>query len=597
MPIAEVHDLYNAGNIPLAAGYLKSYAVSVGAANKEEIAIVPREVVNFGGDAAVIDCVLKGAKPPAVVGFTCYMWNVERSLYIAKKLKEKAPGVTIVFGGPEMAGEHWLEESGGVVDVVVRGEGEAAFSRFLEDHKNGGPVHPLYYDKSPLDLSTLPNPYLENIIEPVNREALFIETMRGCPYPCKYCFYSKSYSGMRFLPPAHLPELFSLAREKNVPELYIMDPSFNVTPGLKDRLETMAAFNSTMIPMHTEIRLESVTPELAGLMKKAGFASVEAGLQSVNETSLTLIGRDWNRDKFIRGAELLTEHEIDVKTGVILGLPEDGLEEFDRTLDFVLELGLEESMEIYPLSLIPGTALRDEAGDLGLKHMRHPPYWVLGNRYLEENDLKSAIEIVEQKLEIEFFPPIVPRFKNLFPGFVHFLDIRGKQGAGVCKKQLEKLIREPQLVGHSLTILLDRDTPEQELIKFGKWLEQTSPYTLVQLVFDWKEIPGQALIRQLADAFFRPGHYFNRIHHYKIDTQGMYSLRFFHLTGDLSIVEKYLYEPLFCDVIVKYTTCLLTDGQDILEAKPVVWVENPVSGDEWDELSEIYRDFENLCIK
>jgi coproporphyrinogen III oxidase-like Fe-S oxidoreductase len=108
--------------------------------------------------------------------------------------------------------------------------------------------------------------------------------------------------------------MFNLAREYRVPEIYLLDPSFNVTPGLKERLELIVKCNTTHIPIHTEIRLEGVSPGIAKSMQRAGFKSVEAGLQSVNEKSLAAVGRTWDRDKFVRAAKLLQSHDIDVKT-------------------------------------------------------------------------------------------------------------------------------------------------------------------------------------------------------------------------------------------------------------------------------------------
>ena len=109
-------------------------------------------------------------------------------------------------------------------------------------------------------------------------------------------------------------------------------------------------------------------------------------------------------------------------------MPYDVLRDLEHTLDFVIDLNLAESMEIYPLSLIPGTQLRDEAQSMGITYMPHPPYWVLSTQNMSQKDLKFAVEMMENKLGIEFFPPIIPRFKNIHPSYLHFLDLREKEG-------------------------------------------------------------------------------------------------------------------------------------------------------------------------
>jgi len=584
LPIPEIHDLYNQGNILLAAGYLAAYAKSRGMLAGEEIRILSHHEANYGGDMALVERILH--ERPRLVGFTTYMWNIERSLYIAARLKEKDPTLKIILGGPEITD---YTAPPPMVDSIVIGEGEGVFLQVLHDLDQELSLKPIYQADTPLELGSLANPYLEGILKPWDRGSMFIETMRGCPYPCKYCFYSKSYKKLRYFPRRQLEQLFALARQERVTELYIMDPSFNVAPGLIQRLEYLKKLNTSGIPMHTEIRLEDVTPEVARLMKAAGFHSVEAGLQTVNQKALKAISRQWNREKFIQGARLLMAQGIDVKTGVIMGLPYDTPADFEETLDFIISLGLEDSMELYPLSLIPGTRLRDEAGSLGLAYMMHPPYWVLSSPWMAEKDFKLAVEMVESKLEIEFFPPIVPCFENHHPPFVHFLDLRRQ-----WQSCFQECYSYPQRLGHSLTILFDDRLPLEELMAFLRWLGENQPFTLLQLVLVWPVIPAQSILERIREAFFKYPRYFDRIHYYKMDMQGTYSLRFFHLTADLDIAERYIYESLPCDLVFAYPGGYLEQAVEILENRPLLWVEETISAEEKRDIQEMYQGFEGL---
>ena len=592
LPIPEVQPLYTEGNIPLAAGYLKAAILKEEITQNYEIEIIPRDLAANGGDSAILKWLLQ--ENTAIIGFTCYMWNIERNIYLAHKLKEQNPGIIIVFGGPEIDEKHWALQNR-YIDTFVGGEGEQVFLDVIKDIKTGiktsTKLKPYYQSQTPMNLMETPNPYLEKILVPIQNESMFIETMRGCPYPCKYCFYSKSFSSLRFFPAENLSKLFALARDYHVPEMYLMDPSFNVIPDLDKRLELIQDLNITHIPIHSEIRLEAITPKIARLMKKAGFHSVEAGLQSVNEKALAAIGRTWNRERFIKGARLLQEREIDIKTGVILGLPDDTMADFERTLDFVIDLNLEESMEIYPLSLIPGTQLRDEAEAHGITYMPHPPYWTLSTPYLSENDMKTAIEMVESKLDIEFFPPIIPMFANFHPGYTHFLDLRDKAKVNY---QLNELYGQPEQIGHSLTVLISQATNMNHVVELGRWLGEASPFTLVQLVMDRKTLPPQKDIRRFVDAFFHQHHYFNHIHHYKIDSQGTYSFRLFHLTDDPATAELYRMQNQYCDLVLRYTPQLLEKARDILEEKPILWVDSLISETETTELKKIYEGFEEF---
>ncbi|MGD2088724.1 MAG: radical SAM protein [Candidatus Aminicenantes bacterium] len=672
LPIPEVHDLYTQGNIPLAAGYLKATTMKKEVLEDDHIRIIPREMANYAGDDAILKWIMQNNTN--IVGFTNYMWNIDRNIHLAKKIKETNPDIFVVFGGPEIDRQHWALKNKSI-DAFVIGEGEDTFIDLIKDLKNGNQLKRIYQSTKPVNLKEIPNPYLEKILVPWRNESMFLETMRGCPYHCKYCFYSKggwhpqsihgqpdavlseassqkgvgdpnlftvsrmpffrgfiskwgrnpqpihgqpdavlsgassqkcaekrgfhkglveSYSSMRFFPEEYVPKLFAMARHYQVPELYFMDPSFNVTPQLKEKLERIQHLNTTGIPIHTEIRLEGVTKDIAQLMKKAGFRSVEAGLQSVNEKSLAAINRNWDKEKFIRGAQLLQEQGIDVKTGIILGLPYDDLNDLEQTLDFVIDLNLAESMEIYPLSLIPGTQLRDEAQSMGITYMAHPPYWVLSTQYMSQKDLKFAVEMMENKLGIEFFPPIIPRFKNIYPDYLHFLDLREKDKINT---QLNVLYRHPERIGRSLTILTGEGNDITKLVELGRWLQKVSPFTLVQLVMDRNTILPDEDIQCLSDAFYYPHHYFNHIHHYKADSQRQYSLRFFHLTDNLEMAESYLYQPRYCDLILRYTPGTIEKARDILQEKPILLVEGPIHEEELTELKRIYQGFENFLVK
>jgi putative methyltransferase len=94
-----------------------------------------------------------------VLGLSCYMWNFNRQMKLAKLHKERNPNCTIIVGGyhvPENSiglMEFWANHP--FIDIVVHGEGEITFAEIIKRNLDvtgmpgvstktwcGGPVGP-----------------------------------------------------------------------------------------------------------------------------------------------------------------------------------------------------------------------------------------------------------------------------------------------------------------------------------------------------------------------------------------------------------------------------------------------------------------------
>ncbi len=98
------------GNVPLAPAYLKLFAEQKGLGSYYHIEILPAERANALGDRALVAAIVE--RSPWMVGFTCYLWNIERILWIAAEVKRRLPSVRLVLGGPEVTPDNaWLLET------------------------------------------------------------------------------------------------------------------------------------------------------------------------------------------------------------------------------------------------------------------------------------------------------------------------------------------------------------------------------------------------------------------------------------------------------------------------------------------------------
>ncbi len=194
------------GNVPLAAGYLILHARLKGLEEHYAFDILPPRMANTYSDCGLVEEIL--ARDPWMVGFSCYLWNINRTLWICEQLKARKPELQIVIGGPEVTSDNaWVLESG-CIDYAVIGEGEQTFSELLSalllsngqlskqtiipglwraDH----PQLPLF--RKPLaNLSEVSSPYLAGILNAADERLLLLETIRGCVFKCKFCYYRRA---------------------------------------------------------------------------------------------------------------------------------------------------------------------------------------------------------------------------------------------------------------------------------------------------------------------------------------------------------------------------------------------------------------------
>jgi radical SAM superfamily enzyme len=106
------------------------------------------------------------------------------------------------------------------------------------------------------------------------------------------------------------------------------------------------------VSFFSEIRAEAIDERLADLLAAAGFSWFEIGLQSTNPRALKIMNRPTRLDRFLQGAARLKQRRITPSIDLIIGLPGDDLGGFMRSVDFVADHGLQDDVQIFPLSVL-----------------------------------------------------------------------------------------------------------------------------------------------------------------------------------------------------------------------------------------------------
>lgn len=409
------------GNIPLAAGYLKLFAQSC-LGTRHAIDIFPMALANQLPDQGLAEDI--AGRQPDLVGFTCYLWNVERTLWVARRIKELSPTTRIVLGGPEITGDNQWVLGDPAIDFAAIGEGEQTFAALLaalevDDlprqaipglYVRGRTLGPVPF-RSPLEsLDPISSPYLAGILDAREEETLLLETVRGCVYKCKFCYYPKSYDSLHFLSEEKLVANLRHARERGAREVVLLDPTLNQRANFSEFLRLLIRENPRQeFTFFGELRAEGITPGIAALLRQANFTDVEVGLQSLDPAAQSLMDRRNHRASFERGVRALEAAGIRVKVDLIIGLPGDTPDSIRAGYGYLQDANVAGDIQIFQLSILPGTAFRQEAAALGLEFQSRPPYYVLKTPTLALEDMIGLLAEGQERFETEFDPWPAPR--------------------------------------------------------------------------------------------------------------------------------------------------------------------------------------------
>jgi len=366
LPLLNHENSYSLGNIEYASAAITGFILNK-VTSDIAIASLPRILAQFGSDTAIIRYIIKSQ--PEIVAFTCFLWNIERNLVLARRIKETNGEIIIVFGGSEINfGSYAFIQKRDYVDYFVIGEGEWFFSHILSGDdiqryqiiENGNRIIIQPNDEL-IPWNEIFEPFSGKGLEPTADGSMFLELTRGCPYKCSYCLYSKNYKTIREIPFDRL--LLALANKDltgKLKDIYLLSPALNATREFSEKIKLLSQIEHN-IRLHSEMRGEGINAEMADLLYKAGFRSMEVGLQTLNYDSLKSIGRKSNPVRELEGIQFLKNAGIDVKVGIIPGLPNDTREQFLDMVDLLISSGLSENIELYPLMILPGTLIRDVA--------------------------------------------------------------------------------------------------------------------------------------------------------------------------------------------------------------------------------------------
>lgn len=381
----------------LALRYLKAYGEAHGQAYDIVEYTINMPVLHILSDITEHDI--------DVLGFACYIWNIEMTLHVVDMVKAVRPDIKIVLGGPEVSftADELLERCPNI-DYIVQGEGEEAFHALVTALQLGNdglnPVIPGVRGRrngsilgsveavEVRDLSTIPFPYTEEDMDDLEHKIIYYESSRGCPFFCQYCL-SGNKNTVRFFPQERTLQELQWFIDHGVKQVKFVDRTFNCAPKHHRPLMEFMRDTETDMNYHLEMEPELMTDWETNILCETppGRIQIEVGVQSTHKKTLDAINRynDWPYiQKSIR--PIIQAGRTHVHMDLIVGLPHEDFNRFGQSFNDLFSLQ-PHALQIGFLKLLKGSGVRRMRE---YKYVADPlaPYEVLSTHVLPYDDVR-----------------------------------------------------------------------------------------------------------------------------------------------------------------------------------------------------------------
>jgi len=355
------------------------------------------------------------SEKPAVIGFCCYIWNINKVLSLAKEIKKRLPGCTVILGGPEVSyNARDVLKSNSFVDFILSGEGEKSFAMLCDAVASGKSVNDLtdipgicmrdgdgYYISEPCVSDGQPvSPYTDEYFKALRGRISYIESSRGCPFSCAFCLSGRCGS-VRFFDIEETKKNILALANSGSKTIKFVDRTFNANR--KRALKIWSFIKNEYgkgIPedvcVHFEIGGDLPDTESLDVLASmpSGSIQLEIGIQSFNEKTLEAINRKTDLEKLYTNIKKLVSFgNMHIHTDLIAGLPYEDLESFRFSFNRAFSLG-SNMLQLGFLKLLHGAPMRVRHDIFPCKFSKDAPYEVISTPWLTEDDI-AKLKLVD----------------------------------------------------------------------------------------------------------------------------------------------------------------------------------------------------------
>lgn len=429
---------------------------------------------------------------PEMIGFSCYIWNIDFVVKITKELHKIMPDIPIWLGGPEVSYDSDIQlKKYSWIKGIISGEGEVTFYQLLnyylseenaerrsfgENITDLSDINGIVYrecenilscdlnklnkdvvksDTKPLSdnekicvnqnrpimtMDEVPFPYTNDAgfdMESLKNRIIYYETSRGCPYGCSYCLSSVD-KNVRFRSISLVEKELQFFIDLKVPQVKFVDRTFNC-----NHEHTMAIWkyiyehDNGITNFHFELSAELLTDEEIEYVKsfRPGLVQFEIGVQTANPETLRQIHR--NPDLTLlkeKVAKIREKRNIHQHLDLIAGLPYEDFESFRDSYNEVYSMKPDQ-LQLGFLKVLKGSPIYYDRDKFGIVYQERAPYEVLFTKWISYSDLlrlKRVEDMTERYYNSMQFeatlPYIISFFETPFDFFMQLGEYYKKMG-------------------------------------------------------------------------------------------------------------------------------------------------------------------------
>jgi radical SAM superfamily enzyme YgiQ (UPF0313 family) len=329
---------------------------------------------------------------PKIIGFSVYIWNVSETHKVVAMLKQIAPDVIIILGGPEVGHYPDVPAVADLADYIISGPGEVSLPDLCKQLLLEEQPKQKFIEGKTIPLENLILPYEFYTDEDIRNRLIYVEASRGCPFKCEFCLSALDKTVTAFPLEPFFNEMESLL-QRGVRNFKFIDRTFNLKVSTSVAiLEFFLERMTDDLYLHFEVVPDNLPEKLKVVLQRFPNHSLqfEIGVQTFDSAIQSLISRKQNNEKTKANIVWLRENTgAHLHTDLIFGLPSDTLENFGHSFDQLIALNPHE-IQMGILKRLRGAPLNRHNEKYQLRYNPEAPYSILTTKDISFTEMQRV---------------------------------------------------------------------------------------------------------------------------------------------------------------------------------------------------------------